>query len=131
MDHAIQSARDEVLATQYRFWQALRTKDQTLFEDVLAPEFIARSPGEADQTRESLIAILIGSSVTVGEITGDEIEVHFFSDLAVLSGVQVAFLYLPSGVRQYSWVTLTNIFRRDDDQQWRMIFSFSHEHLEP
>jgi len=74
---------------------------------------------------------LIDSSETVSEITGGEIEVHFFNDLAVLSGVQVAFLDMPTGSRLYSWVTLTNIFRRDDDQHWRMIFSFSHEHLEP
>jgi hypothetical protein len=54
MNRDIQDERNEVLTAQILFWQALCTKDQTLFKDVLTPDFIARSPGEADQTREVL-----------------------------------------------------------------------------
>jgi hypothetical protein len=130
MDQGSQDAHSEVLAAQQQFWQALRTKDQALFEAVLAPEFLARSPGEVDQTRESLIALLVSAPMTVSEITGEEMEVHFFSPLAVLSGVQVAHLSFPSGVRATSRVTLTNVFRRDE-KRWQMVFSYAHELREP
>jgi ketosteroid isomerase-like protein len=126
----IQDASDEVLAAQSQFWQALRTKDQALFEAVLAPDFLARSPREVNQRRESLIAILLASPATVSEVAGEEMEVHFVSDLAVLSGVQVAHLHLPSGANAISRVTLTNVFRRDG-KGWQMVFSHAYELVQP
>lgn len=122
--------RQEVLSVQERFWQALRAKDADALTSVIAPDFVGRSPGEADQTRDAFIATLSGFPVQIGEITGEAIEVHVFGEIAILTGVQLARLSLPDGSAKLSRVTLTNVFRHED-QAWRMVLSHAFEVTQP
>jgi len=120
---------NEVLAVQNRFWTALANKDRALFEAILAPEFIAISPGEPDQSREELIERLTGLHGITGELSGERIRVHIYGDVAVLTGVQVAEITLPGGGSAIiSRIMLTNVFRNEGGQ-WRMVLSHALETL--
>jgi hypothetical protein len=44
-------AQQAVLQAQRHFWAALQRKDAQLFEQILANDFVSRSPGRPNQTR--------------------------------------------------------------------------------
>lgn len=124
--HADSSSQREILLVQEQFWRALRTKDASLFAAILAQDFVSRSPGEADQTREEFITTLTTFPVSIGEIAGEDVKVHLFGTVAVLTGVQVARLHLPDGKARSSRVMLSNVFRHED-QNWRLVLCHSFE----
>jgi ketosteroid isomerase-like protein len=109
-----QSAQDEVLLIQRRFWEALSAKDAAALHAIISATFVGRSPGEPDQTREEFIATLTKFPVAVSEIAGEAIEVHVFGDVAILTGTQVARLQFPDGNAKSSHVMLSNVFRREN-----------------
>lgn len=116
----------EILAVQEQFWRALQTKDASIFAAILAQDFVSRSPGEADQTRQEFITTLTTFPLSIGEIAGEGIKVHLFGTVAVLTGVQVAYLHLPDGTARKSRVMLSNVFRHQD-QSWQMVLCHSFE----
>lgn len=99
-----------VLAAQQRFWEALKAKDAALFERLLAPNFVSRSPGEADQNRAAFIANLTSFPATVLAVSGDELTVHFFGETAVVMGVQRAQVALPNGDIVANDIAITNVY---------------------
>lgn len=121
-----QPTQQAVLRVQEQFWQALQSRDAVLLATVLAPEFVGRSPGEADQTREEFVATLTAFRVRIAEIGGEAIAVHVFGAVAILTGVQVARLELPDGKAQSSRVMVSNVFCLRD-LNWRMVLSHAFE----
>ena len=121
-----QASNHAVLGVQEQFWKALQTRDATLFETVLAPDYVGRSPGEPDQTREEFIATLTAFPFPINAIRGEGIEVHVFGEVAILTGVQVAQMQLPDGKARSSQVMLSNVFLQRD-QRWRMVLSHAFE----
>lgn len=119
-------SHQEILAVQEQFWRALQTKDASLFATLLAQDFVSRSPGEADQTRQEFITTLTTFPLSVGEIAGEGIKVHLFGTVAVLTGVQVAFLHLPDGTARKSRVMLSNVFCHQG-QSWQLVLCHSFE----
>jgi len=124
--HADQSAQQAVLGIQERFWQALQSKDAVLLATVLAPEFVGRSPGEADQTREELITTLTTFPGLITTIGGEGIAVQVFGAVAMLTGVQVAQLAWPDGTVRSSRVMVSNVFCQRD-RTWAMVLSHACE----
>jgi ketosteroid isomerase-like protein len=123
------SSPREILQVQEQFWRALQTKNASIFAAIIDQDFVARSPGEADQTREEFITTLITSPLSIGEITGEGIKVHLFGTVAVLTGVQVAHLSLPDGKVKRSRVMLSNVFRHQG-QRWRLVLCHAFELLQ-
>jgi ketosteroid isomerase-like protein len=123
-----QSVYQDILRVQERFWAALRTRDAAMLTSVLAPTFVGRSPGEANQTRDAFVATLLAFPASISGISGEDIEVHFFGEVAILTGVQVARLQFPAGQAKSSRVMLSNVFCQDD-RDWRMVLSYAFELL--
>jgi ketosteroid isomerase-like protein len=121
-----QSTQQAVLRVQEQFWQALQARDAVLLATILAPDFIGRSPGEADQTREELITTLTTFPVRIAKAHGEGIAVHIFGEVAFLTGVQVAQLEWPDGKAQISRVILSNVYCQRD-QGWCMVLSHAFE----
>jgi ketosteroid isomerase-like protein len=58
--------------------------------------------------------------MTVASVTAEQVAVHVFDHLAVLTGMQVAELHLPDGSAVQQRLALTNIFRRTAEG-WQMV----------
>jgi uncharacterized protein (TIGR02246 family) len=123
---ADQPAQQAVLRVQAQFWQALQTRDAALMATILAPEVVGRSPREVDQTREEFITTLTTFPVRIAALSGEAMAVHVFSEVAILTGVQVARLEGPDGRARRSRVMLSNVFCQRD-QSWRMVLSHAFE----
>jgi ketosteroid isomerase-like protein len=119
-------AQQAVLQAQRHFWAALQRKDAQLFEQILANDFVSRSPGRPNQTRAALISTLSSFPASVLTVEADDLEIHVFGDVAVLTGVQVARLGLPDGNAATNKVMVTNIFRLRAGQ-WSMVLSHAVE----
>jgi ketosteroid isomerase-like protein len=115
-----------VLEAQRWFWTALKSKDAQLFKQVLADDFISRSPGQPNQTRADFITTLTSFPASVLTVGSDNLEIHVFGDLAVLTGVQLAELQLPNSNIVTNQVMVTNIFRKRHDQ-WLMVLTHAVE----
>jgi ketosteroid isomerase-like protein len=115
-----------VREVQHTFWQALKAKDRTLFESLLAEGFISRSPDQADQDRAAFIQTLTSFPITVADVGSDNLQVHVFGDAAVISGVQAARLQMPGGSSVTQRIAITNVLQRMGDT-WLIVFSHAVE----
>ena len=111
-----------VMDCQRRFWAALQQKDAELFLQILAEDFVCRSPGQEDQDRTAFITTLTSIRFPILGIRGEEIAIRVVGDVAILTGTQVAHMRLPSGAAVPQHLALTNIFERNADR-WQMILA--------
>ena len=106
--------QQDVYQVQQQFWSALQSKDRNAFEYLLADDFIGRSPGQANQERTAFIDTLTGFPVQVRSVGSDNLEVHVFGTIAVVTGLQVAQLELADGQVKENRIAITNIFQQQD-----------------
>jgi ketosteroid isomerase-like protein len=112
--HSNNKVQKEVIETQEQFWTALQRKDRKAFERLLADDFIGRSPDQPNQDRSAFIDTLTGFPVQVRSVGSDNLEVHVFGIVAVVTGIQVAQLNLANGQMKENRIAITNIFQQQD-----------------
>ena len=112
--HSNDNVQKEVIEAQEQFWTALQRKDRKAFESLLADDFIGRSPSQPNQDRTAFIDTLTGFPIRVRSIGSDNLEVHVFGIVAVVTGIQVAQLELANGQMKENRIAITNIFQQQD-----------------
>jgi ketosteroid isomerase-like protein len=112
-----------VQQAQHEFWSALKSKDKAAFERILAEDFVGRSPGQANQDRTAFIATLTGFPGQVRSVGSENLEIHIWGNIAVVSGVQSAQVELPSGQLKTDRIAITIIFQ---EQQGHWVMKFAH-----
>lgn len=115
-----------VLEAQQLFWIALKTKDPQIFRDILAEDFILRSPGQPNQSRDEFIRTLTSFPATVTSVTCDNLDVQYYGNVAVLTGVQTAHLQFRDSNAMLDVIAITNIFHYVASQ-WLMVLSHAVE----
>ena len=118
-DTTTNDPRSAVGHAQEQFWIALENKDRQAFEQILSEDFVARSPGEANQDRAAFIGTLTSFPGQVRSIQSDDLEVHVWGDIAVVTGMQIAQIELANGQYQTNRIAITNIFQAQQDR-WVM-----------
>jgi hypothetical protein len=118
------AAYQEVINLQQLFWTALKTKDAATFGLVLANDFVARSPDEPDQSREEFIHALTTFPILVAEVNCVNLAIHEFGTTAILTGMQVAKLWLPNDTTAEDHIAITNVYEFSG-AAWRMVMTFS------
>ena len=114
---------DDVFQAQQQFWVALQNKDRAVFEHLLADDFISRSPGQPNQNRSEFIDTLTSFPARVRSIGSNDLEVHIWGNMAVVTGVQSAHLEFADGQVQENRIAITNIFQQHEG---RWLLKFSH-----
>jgi ketosteroid isomerase-like protein len=109
-----ENIQQELFQAQEKFWTALQSKDRKALERLLADDFIGRSPGQPNQDRTAFIDTLTGFPVQVRSVGSDNLEVHVFGIVAVVTGVQLAQLDLENGQVKENRIAITNIFQQQD-----------------
>jgi ketosteroid isomerase-like protein len=109
-----ENIQQELFQAQEKFWTALQSKDRKALERLLADDFIGRSPGQPNQDRTAFIDTLTGFPVQVRSVGSDNLEVHVFGIVAVVTGVQLAQLDLANGQVKENRIAITNIFQQQD-----------------
>jgi uncharacterized protein (TIGR02246 family) len=121
--NSTENPQQAVRLAQQQFWTALQNKDRQDFEQLLADDFVSRSPGQPNQGRAEFIDTLTGFPTQVHSIGSDNLEVHVWGDIAVVTGVQFAQLKLPDGQEKVNMIAITNIFQ---EQQGHWVLKLAH-----
>lgn len=111
--------QNDVIDIQRAFWAALQAKDTASFERILVEDFVSVSP---NQTRAQFIETLTSFPMQVESVDCEDLQVHLFGDVAVLTGTQVARLKLPNGASVSDTIAITNIFHRTSEG-WRLVLA--------
>jgi ketosteroid isomerase-like protein len=112
--HSNENIQQELFRAQEQFWAALQRKDRKALERLLADDFIGRSPGQSNQDRTAFIDTLTGFPVQVRSVGSDNLEVHVFGIVAVVTGVQVAQLELADAQVKENKIAITNVFQQQE-----------------
>jgi ketosteroid isomerase-like protein len=121
--HSNENIQQELFRAQEQFWAALQRKDRKALERLLADDFIGRSPGQSNQDRTAFIDTLTGFPVQVRSVGSDNLEVHVFGIVAVVTGVQVAQLERADGQVKENRIAITNVFQQ---QGGHWLLKFAH-----
>jgi uncharacterized protein (TIGR02246 family) len=112
-----------VCQAQQQFWMALKGKDKQAFEYLLAEDFVLRSPGQTNQGRATFIDSLTSFPAQVRSVGSDNLEVHVWGNIAVVTGVQSAQIELADGQEKADRVAITNVFQQ---QHGRWVLKLAH-----
>ena len=112
--HSNENIQQELFRAQEQFWAALQRKDRKALERLLADDFIGRSPGQSNQDRTAFIDTLTGFPVQVRSVGSENLEVHVFGIVAVVTGVQVAQLELADAQVKENKIAITNVFQQQE-----------------
>jgi ketosteroid isomerase-like protein len=111
-----------IIDVQHLFWDALKSKDKQLFEQILADEFVSVSLTQPNQTRAEFIATLTSFPAKVNSVETENLQVYLFGDVAILTALQIAHIQLPDGTIIRDKIALSNVFKRVD-HGWRMVLA--------
>ena len=112
--HSNENIQQELFRAQEQFWTALQKKDRKAIERLLADDFIGRSPGQPNQARAEFIATLTDFPAQVLSVGSDDLEVHVWETIAVVTGVQSAQIQLGDGQLKQNRIAITNVFQQQD-----------------
>lgn len=112
-----------VREAQQQFWTALQNKDRQAFEHLLADDFVSRSPRQPNQGRTAFIDTLTSFPAQVRSIGSDNLEVHVWGEIAVVTGVQAAQVELADGQVRANVIAITNVFQL---HQGRWVLKLAH-----
>ena len=113
----------DVRQVQQQFWMALQGKDKQAFERLLADDFVSRSPGQPNQGRTAFTDTLTGFPAQVLSVGSDNLEVHVWGEIAVVTSVQTAQLELADGQVRTNKIAITNVFQQ---QQGHWVMKLAH-----
>lgn len=112
----------EVIQAQQMFWDALKAKDKSLFEQVLADEFVSISLTHQNRSRAEFIATLTSFPAQVIAVDVENLQVHIFGEVALLTAIQLAQVQLSNGSVANDKIALNNLFKRTDNR-WLMVLA--------
>jgi ketosteroid isomerase-like protein len=121
-DDLSDQVQQAVMECQNRFWSALQQKNAELFVQVLAEDFVCRSPDQEDQDRTAFIATLTSIPFPIAALRGEAIAIRVVGDVAILTGTQLAQMRLPNGAMVPQRLALTNVFQKIAGM-WKMILA--------
>lgn len=112
----------EVIQAQQMFWDALKAKDKSLFEQVLADEFVSISLTHQNRSRAEFIATLTSFPAQVIAVDVENLQVHIFGEVALLTAIQLAQVQLSNGSVANDKIAINNLFKRTDNR-WLMVLA--------
>lgn len=115
--------REDLLALEARWNQAIIDKDVRALDGILAPDFLYITPRGAVIRRADLIAGVQGRRVTVDPFVTEEVEVRLYGDTAVLTGRFTQTLRL-GDQHETTTYRYTDVYVRDG-AGWRAVTAHS------
>ena len=105
---------------------AIKSKDATALEPLLAREFIYRTHFGAESDKHAFLESIASFPIEILSLRGEELKVNLFGETAVLTGVQRAEARAPEGELEESAVAFTDVFVRRDGR-WLMALAYGVE----
>jgi ketosteroid isomerase-like protein len=106
--------QENVLRVQQKFWEGLQNKDASILNEIIAEDFVLRTPNEPNQNKTEFIESLLRAPIRVHSIGSDDLQAHIFASVAVITGVQSAQIELPDARVIADRIAITNVLQQRD-----------------
>src|SRR5436190_13090585 len=126
MTNSTDSAAEAILQIERDIMAAIKGKDATALEPMLADEFVYRTHFGAEADKAEFLKSIASFPRKILSLRGEELRVDIFGDTAVLTGVQLAEARAPEGETEESAVAFTDVFVRRDGR-WLMVLAYGVE----
>jgi ketosteroid isomerase-like protein len=117
---------EAILQIERDIMAAIKNKDATALEPMLADEFIYRTHFGAEADKAAFLESIASFPVEILSLRGEELKVNVYGETAVLTGVQLAEARPPEGETEESAVAFTDIFVLRDGR-WLMVLAYGVE----
>jgi ketosteroid isomerase-like protein len=118
----LNEARQAILVLEEEILGAVKSRDASVLERLLADDFVYRSPGR-QVARDDFLKICATFPCEIVSIRGEELKVNFYGDVAVVTGLQFAKTKGDDGKGEKSVVAFTDVFVR---QNGKWALSLAH-----
>jgi uncharacterized protein (TIGR02246 family) len=116
----------DILEVEKNTFAAIQSRNIEQLEEILAEDFVYRSPGKDELDREAFLQNIAAIPAEILSVNGSEQRVSAFGDVAVLTGVQRSTVRLDDGREVANAVAFTDVFVRRDGR-WAMVLAFGVE----
>jgi ketosteroid isomerase-like protein len=119
-------SEEAILQLEREIMQAIKSKDATALEPMLADDFTYRTHFGAEATKPEFLQSIASFPVEILSLRGEELRVNVYGEIAILTGVQRAEARAPEGQPEESAVAFTDVFVRTDGR-WLMVLAYGIE----
>ena len=126
MTNSTDGAAEAILQIERDIMAAIKGKDATALEPMLADEFVYRTHFGAEADKAEFLKSIASFPRKILSLRGEELRVDIFGDTAMLTGVQLAEARAPEGETEESAVAFTDLFVRRDGS-WLMVLAYGVE----
>src|SRR4029079_12144182 len=119
-------AVEAILQIERDIMAAIKSKDATALEPLLAEGFIYRTHFGAESDKQSFLERSASFPIEILSLRGEELKVSLFGETAVWTGVQLAEARAPEGEPEESAVAFTDVFVRREGR-WLMALAYGVE----
>ncbi|MBO0858301.1 MAG: nuclear transport factor 2 family protein [Chloracidobacterium sp.] len=102
-------ARQAVLLLEEKIFVAVKSRDASVLERVLAEDFVYRS-ADQEVTRDDFLMRCSRFPYEIVSIRGEDLKVNFYGEIAVVTGLQFADTKTDDGRIETSVVAFTDVF---------------------
>ena len=103
--------------------EAIRERNTDRLDSILANDFVYVSPRRRDLNRVEFLNQVKSSASEFEWLGAEEMKIHMYGDVAVVTGVQNAQIRSEKGGPQSSDTTFTHVFRRRQGR-WELVLAF-------
>jgi ketosteroid isomerase-like protein len=118
----LNETRQEILLLEEEIFGAVKGRDASVLERVLADDFVYRSPGR-QVSRDDFLKLCGAFPFEISSVRGEELKVNVYGDLAVVTGLQIAKTKGDDGKEEQSVVAFTDVFVK---QNGKWMLSLAH-----
>ena len=120
------AAVEAILQIERDIRTAIKNKDASALEPMLAEEFVYRTHFGAEVDKRAFLESIASFPIEILSLRGEDLNVNLFGETAVLTGLQLAEARPPEGEPEQSAVAFTDVFVRRDGG-WLMALAYGVE----
>ncbi len=120
------SATEAVLRIEHETFAAITRKDTRALAELLADDFVYRSPGNPDVGKSEFLQNVAAIPVEILAVCGESLHAGAFGNAVVVTGLQRATTRAGSGAEETSAVAFTDVFVLRDGA-WRLVLAYGVE----
>jgi ketosteroid isomerase-like protein len=119
----LNQSQQAILQVEEEIFIAVKNKDTGALERILTDNFVYRSPGNQEVTKEDFLKLVASFPHKIVSIWGEELKAHIYGNTAVMTGLQFAKTQSGEGNEETSAVMFTDVFVK---QKGKWMLSLAH-----
>src|SRR5262245_19433714 len=122
-EEKLTESQQALLLLEEEIFTAVKNRDASALERILADDFVYRSPGNQEVAKADFLKLSASFPYKIISIWGEEMKVNVYGEMAVMTGLQFAKTQTGDGKEETSVVMFTDVFAK---QKGKWMLSLAH-----